>query len=139
MAVLYDNGNYQEITVHEVSSIEIGQPTTTGDNFENSQYVQQTFGDPNYYNAKFNEDYREFYKNHKDEIKAVSAAVRVCAYRQKGSIFNFKGAMELDHQAMSEYISAIDRGMSGEEAIRARNSVYLNRAEEIKAEKASKR
>lgn len=49
-----------------------------------------------------------------------------------------KDAVALDREAWDEYLSAKARGESGDDAIRARNQVYLKRAEEINASRANK-
>lgn len=141
-AVLYDDGRYEEIHVipqpepqpepqpiQEVPAYNVN----TQSNNSTVEFSAQSTGnyDPKQWNKAFAEDYNAFAKLHKDEIKIVSKAIMTVVYKQKGSIFNFGGAKSIDQFAMDAYVSAKMQGYSGEEAIRARNAVYITEAQRI--------
>lgn len=134
-AVLLDDGSYREIDAASAASVEEGTDVVAEEAEANAQPVAGPASkeDLKRYRKEFAADWKAFCKEHKDELKEVVKAVQVCAYKQKGSFFNMKGAVDLDKEAMDEYLSAKARGASGYDAIRARNLIYIRRAEEINA------
>ncbi len=92
--------------------------------------AEVTTGDKDW-SKELREDIKVFSKVYPDEMKAVQKAVLTIAYRQKGSIFNFGGSVEIDKSALAAYVMAKESGATCVEAVRARNAVYLAEAENI--------
>ncbi|MCQ2347236.1 MAG: hypothetical protein MJZ92_04830 [Paludibacteraceae bacterium] len=122
-AILYDDGRYEEIQVKENSNV----VSSIGNNTESTGYNTPVW--PNQMGESWKEDWKLFCKNSPNEVKEVTKAINLVVRKQ--GIFNFSGAADIDRQANDAYLNAKANGLSGEDAVRARNIVYINRANEL--------
>ncbi|MCQ2340366.1 MAG: hypothetical protein MJZ79_06285 [Paludibacteraceae bacterium] len=145
-AVLYDDGRYEEVKALPQQTQEISSYESTSQEqpiYSRNSAIETTTSSVSNYDTKqwkkeFANDWNAFAKTHKDEVKIVSKAITTVAYKQKGSIFNFGGAVSIDKSAMDAYIIAKSQGYSGDDAIRERNAVYIAEAERILESKGKK-
>lgn len=124
-AILYSDGRYEEIKAAAI----VPQENTLASDFESSSESTTTKAAPIVDKKEWTADWRMFCQQYPDEVKTVSRAISIVVRKQ--GFFNFSGAKDIDMLALDAYVTTKRETSDGIAAVRARNAVYQQRAEEL--------